>query len=197
VGTVRKAIDALVADGLLERQQGRGTFVRRPSFDGSLFRFFRFQGDGRTGSVIPESQLLGREVIQPTPDHVAAALRLQAHDKTIRISRLRLSSRVPVLLEDIWLSYRRFKPMLTAGKDEIGPLLYPAYERLCGEVVARAEETLTVGVADETDARLLDVAPGAVLIKIDRLAFGFDGRPLEWRRSHGRSDNFQYRVEIR
>jgi GntR family transcriptional regulator len=47
IGTVRKAIDALVADGLVERQQGRGTFVRRPRFDRSLFRFFRhLESDG-------------------------------------------------------------------------------------------------------------------------------------------------------
>lgn len=42
-GTVRKAVDARVKEGLLERQQGRGTFVRRPQFQSSLFRFSRFQ----------------------------------------------------------------------------------------------------------------------------------------------------------
>ena len=33
IGTVRKAVDIVVAEGLLERSQGRGTFIRRPSFD--------------------------------------------------------------------------------------------------------------------------------------------------------------------
>jgi GntR family transcriptional regulator len=43
IGTVRKAVDVLVAEGVLERQQGRGTFIRRPQFQSSLFRFFRFE----------------------------------------------------------------------------------------------------------------------------------------------------------
>lgn len=42
-GTVRKAIDLLVSDNILERQQGRGTFIRRAQFQSSLFRFSVFK----------------------------------------------------------------------------------------------------------------------------------------------------------
>ncbi|MET5012558.1 GntR family transcriptional regulator, partial [Burkholderia pseudomallei] len=76
IGTVRKAVDLLVADGMLERYQGRGTFVRRASFDSTLFRFFRFQG--RHGERrIPESPILRREVVE-APSAVAAALQIPA-----------------------------------------------------------------------------------------------------------------------
>src|SRR5260370_42462779 len=45
IGTVRKAIDQLVADAVLERQQPRGTFVRRAALNSSRFRFFRFPSE--------------------------------------------------------------------------------------------------------------------------------------------------------
>jgi GntR family transcriptional regulator len=197
IGTVRKAVDALVADGFVERQQGRGTFVRRPSFDHSLFRFFRYQGQSSGSGIIPESRLLSRATVQPAPDHVAQALQLGPKGGAIRITRLRLAAGTPILLEEIWLPQDRFKPILHIPEADIGPLLYPAYERLCGEVVARAEETLTIGVADGTEAELLGTKPNAPLVLIQRLAFGFDGGPLEWRRSRGAAEKFQYKVELR
>ncbi len=196
VGTVRKAMDALLAEGLVERHQGRGTFVRRPNFKSSLFRFFRHQG--RAGEqAVPESRLLKRETRATCPPQVADALQLSRQAQAIRLSRLRLAGGVPFLLEDIWLAHARFSRLLTATEAEMGPLLYPAYERICGEVVARAEETLTVGTADKAAASLLGIEPGAPVVKIDRLAFGFDGNPLEWRRTHGVAATFRYKVDIR
>src|SRR5471032_3396547 len=95
VGTVRKAVDLLVAEGMLERFQGRGTFVRRASFDGSLFRFFRFQsltGERR----IPQSRILKRDVIE-APSAVSTILQIAPNASVIRMSRLRLIEDNPVL----------------------------------------------------------------------------------------------------
>ncbi len=195
LGTMRKALDTLVADGLLERIQGKGTFVRRADFNASLFRFFRFQsleGERR----IPESRILRREVL-PAPSAVASALRIDERSEVIRLSRLRLIDGAPVLAEEIWLPQSRFAALMDIPTGDFGDLLYPLYEKLCGEVVAMAEETLTVEVVRAADARLLRLAAGEPLIVIERLAFNHERSPIEWRRSRGPADQFRYHVEIR
>ena len=194
VGTVRKAVDTLVVDGLLERNQGRGTFVRRPRFDHSLFRFFRHDGLGDVG--VPGSKLLDRRVVDATPAHVREALQIPKRARTISLSRLRLAGGKPFLREQIWLPYDPFALLVDVDEREIGDLLYPAYEKLCGEVVARAEEILTIGKADGDDIRLLAIEAESPVVMIDRLAFSFGGKPIEWRRSHGVASAFRYRIEI-
>jgi len=195
VGTVRKAVDLLVAEGLLERFQGRGTFVRRASFDSSLFRFFRFQtrqGERR----IPESRILRREVVE-APSAVAATLQIPNGAKVIQMSRLRLIDGMPMLVEEIWLPFDRFAAFAQLELTEIGDLLYPVYEAQCNQVIASATETLTVEAIGPLHARLLRIEPGTPAVVIERLAYGYDRQPLEWRRSRGPASEFIYQAEIR
>lgn len=195
IGTVRKAVDQLVAEGVLDRQQGRGTFVKRARFNASMFRFFRFQSEAGERRI-PESRILRRETL-PASAAVASALRIPVGDSVIHMSRLRLIDGVPLLAEDIWLPMARFEPLLSLAPDKFGDLLYPLYEELCEQVVVTAEETLTVETADPLKARLLQLQPHAPLIVIERLAFDLARQPLEWRRSRGAADRFRYHVEIR
>ncbi len=194
-GTVRRAIEALVGEGLLVRRQGRGTFVRRADFTASLFRFFRFHGAGGERRV-PESRILN---IRPrrAPAEVAEKLLLAEGDKAIQLSRLRLFDGTPFLFEEIWLPREDFAPLLELPPDTFGDLLYPLYERLCGKVVASATESLAAEAAEERYARALRLTPGTPVIVIERLALGYDAVPLEWRRSRGPADRFRYQVEIR
>jgi GntR family transcriptional regulator len=195
IGTVRRAIQTLVEDGLVERSQGKGTFVRRPSFDSSLFRFLRLHGKGGRHEI-PESQILSRESLSG-PAEVTTALQLPAGEAVIRLLRLRLIETHPVLCEEIWLPLARFAPFLVMKLDDIGPLLYPTYEKLCGEIVASAKETLTVEAVDLHHATLLGLDSGTPIVVIERLAFGFDHKPIEWRRSRAPASTFRYQIEIR
>jgi len=194
-GTVRKAVDALVSEGILERQQGRGTFVRRPQFQSSLFRFFRFQGPSGERQV-PQSRILTVESVA-APSAVSEALGLAPEAQVIRIVRTRLFDVQPLLAEEIWLPRARFQALLDIDLAAQGPLLYPVYEDVCGQVVASAEETLTAESVNEVYARLLQVPVNSPVVVIERLARDYAGQPLEWRRSRGHAEHFRYRVDIR
>jgi GntR family transcriptional regulator len=195
IGTVRKAVDQLVAEGVLERQQGRGTFVRRARFNSSLFRFFRFQSEGGERRI-PQSRILRRKVIA-APSAVASVLRIPVGEPVISLSRLRLIDGEPLLAEEIWLQKSRFEPVLAMQSQDFGDLLYPLYEERCGQVVVSADENLSVELATAMQARLLRLEEGAPLIVIERLAFDLERHPIEWRRSRGPATRFRYHVEIR
>lgn len=195
VGTVRKALDALVSEGVLIRRQGRGTFLRRATFDASLFRFFRHENSEGLRRV-PESLILAR-LIEPAGATLAELLRINPDEQAIRLDRLRTIDGEVVLVEEIHLARDRFAPLVDLPLEEFGALLYPLYERLCGQIVTSATETLTVGSADSADAEHFEVSAGQPIVAIERLALDCTGQPLEWRRSRGRGDRFRYRVDIR
>ena len=75
--------------------------------------------------------------------------------------------------------------------------MYPLYEHLCGHVVASVQESVTFGCAGETDVGVLGVAIGTPLVLTDRLAVGFDGKPIEWRRVRAHASDFHYQFDIR
>lgn len=194
IGTIRKAVDTLVNDGLLYRSQGRGTFVRRPDFNASLFRFFRqMSSDGRF--VMPESQLLSRTFKNP-PQQAAEALKIDINDKAICLDRLRLLEDRVVLTEEIWLPASLFTSLIDLELSEFGNLLYPFYEQQCGQLIASAKETLTIASASTSIAKALNTVENSPVAVIERVAYGYDKTPLEYRISHGSAETFCYQIEI-
>lgn len=196
VGTVRHAIDVLVAEGLVERAQGRGTFVRRPCFDQSLLRCLQIPGlePGEKPQLI--SRILERAAL-PAPPEAAGKLGLTVGADCIRLVRQKWVDRRILRCEEIWLPKARFAPMLAVELSSIGDDLYPAFERLCGQLVATAEETLTAEAVGPEHARLIGVSVGQPVVVIERLTRGYDRHPLEWRRVRAPAAAFRYRSDIR
>lgn len=193
VGTVRKAVEQLVVEGLLERRRGSGTFLRRPAFQASLFRFFQVRGAEGEPTSIPASRLLARLRVR-APKSVAAAL---GAEDVIRIVRIRSLSDAPVLAEEIFIPTALFPGFEGLAEAEFGPLLYPLYAERFGVFITRAVDELSFSVADQKRARHLGIAEGDPVAVIERTAFDLESRPVEWRRAYGSAHQFRYRTEIR
>ncbi|WP_199225953.1 MULTISPECIES: GntR family transcriptional regulator [Chromobacterium] len=195
IGTIRKAVDQLVADEMVERRQGKGTFIKPANFQSSLLRFFRFH-DAAGNYRIPEAKILHREQLTPPPA-IADSLQLSPGAQAIHLTRLRYLDREPLLAESIWLPATRFQALLAIPLPSFGDLLYPLYEDCCHQVVASAREILTAEAIASPHAELLQLAPGTPAIVLERLAKAYDGSPLEWRSVRGRADKFRYQADIR
>lgn len=194
IGTVRKAVDMLVQEGLLLRSQGKGTFLRRPRFDRSFFRFFR-QVDADGMRSVPASRILFKACEIPC-ERVSQALALSPGDQVLRLKRRRSMGASSLIHEDIWLPADRFAALQALPLDEFGNLLYPFYEEKCGEIVASARETLTIEPAAAAVASELGMEAGKPVVVIERLALGYDQRPIEYRLSRGPAEQFRYQIDI-
>lgn len=194
VGSVRKAVDLLVLDGLIERVSGNGMFVRRPDFEHAFIRFTRVWGSAGDRRI-PQSRIYKREALSGPPE-VTSALHLADGAQVIRLLRLRIHEEAPIIHEEIWLDEARFAPVLTMKEDQ-PKLLYPIYETLCGEIVARAEEIITIEMANKTDVDLLGLRKGSSIVSVKRLSLGYDDKPIEWRYSRSSAAGFYYKIDIR
>jgi len=192
-GTIRKALDSLAADNLLMRKQGRGTYVARHTPADMLFRFFNFF-DAKGERIEPGSRDVqlsqGRA---STPER--QRLELGAAAKVIRISRLRTRAGEAFILETIVLPETFFPGLAQASR--IPNTLYDHFQKAYGITVARGQERLTVALADVHLADRLGVVPGTPLMKLDRVMYGLQQQPVEWRVSLCRTDSAAYVVELR
>lgn len=179
VGTIRKAIDELVAGKIVVRRQGRGTFVATHTEDRTLFHFFHVVG--RDGvRVNPVTELLAFHRARADPE-TAAALGIGRGERVICIrNRLRLQGR-PVVLDDITIAQARFPDLTEAVFAGREGTIYGLYQARYGINVIRIVERLSATTADAATANELGVAAGAPLLRIRRRALTYNDAPVELR----------------
>jgi GntR family transcriptional regulator len=181
IGTVRKAIDELVAERILVRHQGRGTFVARHSARHTLFHFFHIVPvDG--GKEQPETELLSFERTKADAGS-AERLNILRGATVFRIRNLLRLSGKPVVLDEIILAAERFPRLSERIFRERDSTIYQLYQERYGINVVRSAERLSATLADQPGARLLGVAAGSPLLRIKRIALTYHNVPVELRTS--------------
>ena len=136
IGTLRHAVDELVAEHILARRQGRGTFVATHNADRFLFQFFHVErSDGRRD--VPQVELLSFERTR-LDDEAAAALGLRSGETAIQIeNRLALQGR-PVVHDRLTLPAALFKGLTEKRLRERPSTIYQLYQTEFGITVVRA-----------------------------------------------------------
>lgn len=196
--TVRRAFQDLVAEGMVHRVPGRGTFAS-PRQEQYL-RQFGSVDDLMGLSLDTEMQLV-------TPLHkvvdVDAASRLrQQTDRVHVVAFLRLHEQVPFCLTTVHLPaavgalLADVPELAETGARSRCTIIGLLDERL-RDPIAEAEQSITVGRAPEAAAAHLGCEPDRALLRIDRLYHSNSGEPVELAVSHFLPEHYSYRVRLR
>jgi GntR family transcriptional regulator len=194
IGTVRKAIDELVAENILIRQQGRGTFVASHNRDRLLFYFFHIVPESGPKEY-PEVRLLS--FARARADRMAAEkLALEVGDPVYRIRNLLRLAGKPVIVDDITLPAARFAGLSERQFRDRPSTIYNLYQEAFGVSVVRTSERLRATLADGETAALLGVPKHAPLLQIRRVALTYNDVPVEFRVSLVDTERYEYFSDI-
>lgn len=193
-GTVRKAIDELAAENILIRRQGKGTFVASHSQERASTRFLRIARDDGVAEY-PTSKLLS-VTRERAPEASASLLDLRTGASIFCIKRLLSFEGVPRILDEIHVPAAAFKGLDDAMIRNYPGSLYSFFESHFGIAMIRAEEHIKAVKAGPIEAELLHVSQEQPLLRVDRVAFTYGDRPVEWRRGLCHTERFSYVTEM-
>ncbi|MBI5303265.1 MAG: GntR family transcriptional regulator [Chloroflexi bacterium] len=191
--TVRRAVHDLVRDGLIYRQAGKGTFVRRAKLEENLLRLTSFAEEMQIRHITPQFRLIRAEMIEPS-NEVMRTLNLPAGARVFHLERIQIADREPIAVaRGYWIA--EIGEQL-AAQDLNRVALYEIVENEFQVPLVEAEESIASQIANADTARKLKIAPRAPLLVRRRVTYSTNMRPIEFTTSLYRADRYEYKVRL-
>ena len=195
-GTVRRALDEMVEEGLIRRKQGVGTTVAEETNSSAHTRFFHFHlnqpGDAQHPQIeYPSSEIL--EFSQERPN--VREREFFATNAVTRIKRLRLLRGAPVIFEHISINNNLLPGIAGANSKDLPDALYSYYHKVFGVRVFSANDQIYAAIPDKEVMRSLGIKDSREpVLELKRVAYNASSEAIEIRRSFCRSTLAHYRV---
>ncbi|MBI3042344.1 MAG: GntR family transcriptional regulator [Betaproteobacteria bacterium] len=192
ISTIRAGISDLAAAGVVNRWQGRGTFVARHDLHPQGFRFSNIY-DTRGQKVFTEREITSFQRIAADGE-IARKLGLAAagSNRVCVIEAVLRSGGIAVATMALILPARFFPRLRAATMRQTGENLYALYQKSFGVTVIRMDEWVRARKAPAALARTLGIATGDPVLEVERIAYTFGDVPVELRRRTYEATRHQY-----
>ncbi|MBI6874145.1 GntR family transcriptional regulator [Clostridium aciditolerans] len=190
--TVNKAIMSLVNEGILYREQGKGTFVSEPKEKRQLSQLKGFTEEMEEKGLKTSTKILSFEIKDATKKNKTILNMPENEDKVIEINRLRIRENEPIALETVWLPRNLFSDMT---RDTIeGKSLYKVFKEKYKYDLKKAKQTIEPIALNEYESGLLGLEEDALALMFRRTTYMEDGIPIEYTKAIYRSDKYKYEI---
>ena len=190
--TVRRAINALVDQGVVIAEQGRGTFVKPIAMGEATFGLKKLQ-DLLNDTEHTTVNVLEARIVR-ADERVARKLEIPLGQRTIYIRRILRTDNLPTLYHREYLVYDPTRPIVEAE------LEVTALQRLfsgAGETILKhGDINLEATLLDEEEARLLQVKQPKAAFCFEHLFYDFDDKPISWGWFIGRNDLLWFTTQV-
>jgi len=184
--TIRRALNDLVHEDLLERKAGKGTFVRKQMVRRDLKKVLGFTANMMEMGLTPSTNVLETEVVSAN-SFAREKMGLRRGAKVAVIKRLRLANEIPMMLETRYIQEDICPGIL---RYDLSSSLWEVFEKRYGYKPYRHSQHLGVSYISGEPARLLGLEDGSVVFLIRGVTYIKDGRAIECEESLYRSDKY-------
>ena len=178
--TVRRAFDELIAEGVLERRPGSGTFIKPRRVEQMVDRVLGFTDEVQNLGMKPLSVVLDVEY-EVSDAEVSHHLGLDGDAKMFKLARLRLTEQGPLAVQIAFLP-PDYADLSLETLNRTGSL-YATLQQQFDVYPSRAKQRITARLPSEREVTLLQLGMGAPVLAMERLTFDQHGQTMEFVRS--------------
>lgn len=189
--TIRRAVDELVGQGLVEKKQGKGTFICAPKMSRRLDGPMSFTEMCAANGLTASAKLLEAGIRSPEQAYVREELGLKPGESAVRIRRLRYAGDRPLVLEDNYFPME-YAYLLSIDLEKDSTYRYLREEK--GIELQRTTMRLSIIRADAKLAKLLQVARNTPQLELRGRVVRMDGQTVHTSYQAGYGENFEFIV---
>lgn len=173
--TVRRAINILADQGVVNAVQGKGTFVKPIELGAATFQLQQLQnvlGDRETNVTIIEARIVSAD------ERAARKLAVPVATRTVYIRRCLSWEKEPVLYHREFLVYDPTRPVVEAEMEVTS--LQGVLDGTGEAGLKRGELSIEAATLDEEEAQILQQPVGSAAFCIEHIFYDFSERPVSW-----------------